>query len=293
MHNPYPYLSTDQISDDVRQVLATFLRQLAAERGWRLPTVPYAGERSVRTPLFHSENIAVYKDDFVSGDGFADPRAALAARLEEYQPIAANLDVERRQRVDSLLADMEAATPEQLRRLASVLWPGMTVDHTNPSVQAGIERVLAAIRTNTVPKGDTSDSHSGAPDDRIYIPRDDKQTDSHHDDIAAYKNWFEASCARPLQAAIEAQLVAVRANAVLAGRMAPVDVTDSWDAVPLELTHRWRAVFGRDLRAAVEVDVGVLERLRGMLYDKEHKGIDPPTCDCGCGSVIGCVNQSR
>jgi hypothetical protein len=59
---------------------------------------------------------------------------------------------------------------------------------------------------------------------------------------------------------------------------------------------RWRAAFPGEEgipMAVAAVDLGVaidvaLNQIDAMLYDKEHKGIDPARCGCGCGMVIGC-----
>jgi hypothetical protein len=59
---------------------------------------------------------------------------------------------------------------------------------------------------------------------------------------------------------------------------------------------RWRAAFPGEEgvpMAVAAVDLGVaidvaLNQIDAMLYDKEHKGVDPARCACGCGMVIGC-----
>jgi hypothetical protein len=64
---------------------------------------------------------------------------------------------------------------------------------------------------------------------------------------------------------------------------------------------RWRAAFPGEEgipMAVAAADLGValdiaLNEIDGMLYDKEHKGVDPERCACGCGMVFGCGGNRR
>jgi hypothetical protein len=58
----------------------------------------------------------------------------------------------------------------------------------------------------------------------------------------------------------------------------------------LNARERWQMHFDEaEIPAIREAgDEIALNLVEGMIYDKEHKGIDPSRCTCGCGYVVGC-----